>query len=679
MLTSQVQILFCLGNTQLVSCSVFVPVPSIVVKSHQTLEAILPYLPLPLLSSKPDLEQQDQLLLGAPESEPSSPITPVSPVSQSLVLSRPSEAGLSVRTAHSTTHHNCSSGTGQQSGNRICPESSIPAVTCVKISLHPIPSLRFVKPKCPHLYQKQKNQRHFRQQEQQQQQQDLPPQHQPAPLPQHSRSHSRSHSHCRHRTHSHPPSLRRSSTMLEHRIASTPETVIVTFTYPFPSSNSSTDSSALPQVVQVTGNFNAWQRTEPLRKNEAASRFEGEISIVLANVQDVSGTKKKVLFKFVLDGNNWVTDPAQEVDRDYAGNLNNVLFVDTRITSIVQSPESEVPPATKEETEEERLARIKQEEEDDAIIRELGGGGMWGAPVFDVNSPQLPEHFAATSTTTTVEDATVSEESDVHVVPAETPAIASHVTDRSVPEKHEDVKTGLSIIEEENTKQEEEEDEDDKVIKELAHGMWGTPHFQVNDSAALPEHIVEALAASNPGAKINTAAATFPEESASIFDGVHESVTQVIEIVKNAESVEPVPSLTNSRTNSAVTATESIQRNDSKMNLDEAGVGFESHKEDSVVLLQSYPNAGDAAAVAKPTANNLTITIPEKPTMVSMTAPSTPISTTPPTSTKSKRWSMSSVAATISRSASSPTTSSPKSDKSEKKNTTWRRVKKALS
>jgi hypothetical protein len=473
---------------------------------------------------------------------------------------------------------------------------------------------------------------------------------------------------------------------LEHRITSTPETVVVTFTYPFPSSNSSsTDSSALPQVVQVTGNFNAWQRTEPLRKNEAASRFEGEISIVLASVQDISGTKKKVLFKFVLDGNSWVTDPAQEVDRDYAGNLNNVLFVDTRITNIVQSPESEVPPATKEATEDERLAKIKQEEDDDATIRELGGGGMWGAPVFDVNSPQLPEHFA-TTTSTTVEDATVSEESDAHVVPAETPAIASHVTDRSVPEQLEDVKTGLSIIEEENTKQDEvEEDEDDKVIKELARGMWGTPHFQVNDSAALPEHIVEALAASNPGAKINTAAAAgvpaaaaFPEESASIYDGIHESVTQVIEIVKNAESVESVPSLTNSRTNSAITATGSIQLHDSKINLDEAGVGFESHKEDSVVLLQSYPNAGDATA-AKPTANNLTITIPEKSPMVSMTAPSTPISTTPPTSAKSKRWSMSSVAATISRSASSPTTSSPKSEKSEKKNTAWRKVKKALS
>ncbi|KAF9903516.1 hypothetical protein EC991_003755 [Linnemannia zychae] len=316
-------------------------------------------------------------------------------------------------------------------------------------------------------------------------------------------------------------------------------TITIKFTYPVPSANSSTP---IPEQVQVTGTFNAWQRSQPLTCNQDRTLFEADIPIDLASLppQESSSSdkkkqkedgRKKILFKFVLDGQNWVTDPDQPTERDYAGNVNNVLFINNPLASpptttvaVADKDEPassaplivEVKAKTETETEEEKAARLKQEAEDDETIRQLGGG-MWGAPFFAVNDPvALPEHFADADdqTSETAKEAKVapiavaSKEQEKEVEAAVTAISQEVVAEKVQTEIEADVSAlqstqsttatiGSSSLTLDEPKAEPKvevvEDEDDKIIKALGGGMWGTPFFKVNDPAELPEHFQEAL------------------------------------------------------------------------------------------------------------------------------------------------------------------------------------------
>ncbi|KAG0070626.1 hypothetical protein BGZ89_000183 [Linnemannia elongata] len=260
-------------------------------------------------------------------------------------------------------------------------------------------------------------------------------------------------------------------------------TVTVKFTYPVPSTNSSTP---VPELVQVTGTFNSWQRSQPLTCNQDQTFFEGDIPIDIASLSQETDNKKqedpnrkKILFKFVLDGQSWVTDPDQEVERDHAGNLNNVLFITNPLatatsTTVDTKDDAPTPPAPAvvaaevktetTETEEEKAARLKQEAEDDETIRQLGGG-MWGAPYFAVNDPaELPEHFPAAA-----EDS-ATKEAEVTPAPV-TPAAATPLTTTTV-----------------------------------------------NDPTALPEHFQEALVANAAAATISASSPSPAVESEEVTD-----------------------------------------------------------------------------------------------------------------------------------------------------------------
>lgn len=114
-----------------------------------------------------------------------------------------------------------------------------------------------------------------------------------------------------------------------------PRFLPIRFTFPFPPSD-----QPFPSSVQVTGNFEDWSRSHKagfLHRNEQEGRFETELEIDLDQLDPIEGNSeheqhhsqhRKVIFKFVLDGHNWVTDPAQLLERDPAGNLNNVCEVD---------------------------------------------------------------------------------------------------------------------------------------------------------------------------------------------------------------------------------------------------------------------------------------------------------------------------------------------------------------
>ncbi|KAF9134599.1 hypothetical protein BGW39_006539 [Mortierella sp. 14UC] len=606
-------------------CSVFVPVPSIVVKSHQTLEAILPYLPLSLTgldpeenNSGPDPLLPQPSLPAPPESSSntsSALATTSSPHSTALVLSSRQDIIPSSSSSSPSANRNNNTNTRRSSSsnsNRISPDSSIPATTCIKISLHPTPSFKFVKPKCPHQHQKNRNRRHLQQQHQQQQ-------HSSSSSSSHSHSHSHSQSHSHHHGHNHNHSHPHRSDSHRHNhthnhsntatsmasleypqqtsttaaAATAPTavggTITIKFTYPVPSANSSTP---IPEQVQVTGTFNAWQRSQPLTCNQDRTLFEADIPIDLASLppqesnndkksQEEDG-RKKILFKFVLNGQNWVTDPDQPTERDYAGNLNNVLFVSnplasaaTTTTTAADKDEPASPaPLVKEvkvetetdgETEEEKAARLKQEAEDDETIRKLGGG-MWGAPFFAVNDPiALPEHFSEADNegSETVKEVKVAPVAPVTVASKEQEkevgATVAAVTQEIAAEKVQaEIEADVPAVQstqsaavavESSTltpeepkveaKEEEVEDEDDKIIKALGGGMWGTPFFKVNDPAELPEHFQEALKHNAAAATVSTlqsssspAAATAVETEAE-----EEEVTDKdggrIQVVKN--------------------------------------------------------------------------------------------------------------------------------------------------
>ncbi|KAF8925320.1 hypothetical protein BGZ47_003359 [Haplosporangium gracile] len=340
-------------------------------------------------------------------------------------------------------------------------------------------------------------------------------------------------------------------------------TVTVKFTYPVPSTNSST---AVPELVQVTGSFNAWQRSQPLICNQGRTFFEADIPIDLASLPQETGNKKqedpsrkKILFKFVLDGQSWVTDPDQEVERDYAGNVNNVLFIPNPIATATaaavdtkdDSPTPLAPAvvaaevkAETTETEEEKAARLKQEAEDDETIRQLGGG-MWGAPYFAVNDPTaLPEHYPTAETSETKEAGVASAPAAVSAVAAATPLTTEQEKEaegivaaaaQDIVAEEVDAPAAAAIkpvvqvaqstvepsgpsVQPEQPKEEEVEDEDDKIIKALGSGMWGAPFFKVNEPAALPEHFQETLTATAAAASISASSSSPAVETEEVAD-----------------------------------------------------------------------------------------------------------------------------------------------------------------
>ncbi|KAG9062033.1 hypothetical protein KI688_006755 [Linnemannia hyalina] len=434
MLTTQIQVLLYIGNIQVISCSVFVPVPSIVVKSHQTLEAILPYLP---------------------------------------------NSNNNATTMASLEY----------------PQQTSTTVTAA---------------------------------------------------------------------------------------AAVGGTVTVKFAYPVPSTNSST---ATPELVQVTGTFNAWQRSQPLTCNQDKTFFEADIPIDLASLSHETDNKKqedpnrkKILFKFVLDGQSWVTDPDQEAERDYAGNLNNVLFITNPVATAISTtvdtkddaPKPPVPAVAAAEnktetteTEEEKAARLKQEAEDDLTIRQLGGG-MWGAPYFAVNDPaDLPEHYLAAA------EGSETKEVEVTLAPATpaAPAAATPLTTTIIEKEKEAEETVAEKIDApapaavepvvqvaqitvesspapEQPKEDEVEDEDDKIIKALGGGMWGTPFFKVNDPTAFPEHFQEALGANAAAASISASSPSPAVETEEVTDrdgdNIHIVKDEITTTVEGGKLIETV-------------------------------------------------------------------------------------------------------------------------------------------
>ncbi|KAF9308573.1 hypothetical protein BG003_010926 [Podila horticola] len=274
---------------------------------------------------------------------------------------------------------------------------------------------------------------------------------------------------------------------------SSTSSVSVLLTFPF-----DYNSKPTPESVQVTGSFNSWDRT-PMSKNQTESRFESTIEIDLTAHTDLKddNNKVKILFKFVLDGQDWVTDAQQPLERDHQGNLNNVLILDVPVvagTAQASSPSATATttPSVEQETEAQKIARQIQEKEDDAVIRQLGGG-MWGAPMFTVNDPvNLPEHFVESSS----QEANNTDDKDKGVVEEK-----EEVQETSVTASSSATETEIKEETGEERVARLKEEEDDAIIRKFGGGMWGAPMFTVNDPVNLPEHFPETVTETAPLAR----------------------------------------------------------------------------------------------------------------------------------------------------------------------------------
>ncbi|KAG0263383.1 hypothetical protein BGZ95_003809 [Linnemannia exigua] len=330
MVTTQIQVLLYVGSRQLVSCSFFVPVPPIVVKSQQRLESILPYLPIPpslcsalTFSTEPN---DDHLLSDDPQrcsavvykgnnnntkrdyyyksSQSNYYYSSSNNDTKSVALIKSSSLDSSATLTSSATT------TALQRYED--PFDYATTTTCIKISLNPKATFRFLRLR---FFRKQnegfRDDYYFRQ---------------------------------------HP-----SYTNGGKKYDASSRTTPVLFTFPFPSYD-----EHFPSTVQVTGTFDDWQRDAPLLiKNEEEGRFEAEILVDLERLPEVyqeeeedidsiscgtnsaaaavageaelpAGAKlrRKLIYKFVLGGQQWVTDAGQSLERDHEGNLNNIRFLE---------------------------------------------------------------------------------------------------------------------------------------------------------------------------------------------------------------------------------------------------------------------------------------------------------------------------------------------------------------
>lgn len=343
------------------TCHFFVPIPEIVVKSHQQLESFFPFLPLPLSITSALTTSLEPEVPSPSFSQSSESEQPLESLDSVLTLSADIDntSSSSLKTAdkrHFDSHH--------YNGfhNKPTKKERIEGLgyyypTAPTAPLHPERVLLYI----------QEKQQLLQQLQQREQLEDLDQSFSPFPssscqdlsILDPSSPHNPSSTACIRislkpkialrfldlgfslKTHSNNSST--SSLPITHTM---PRLLPIRFTFPFPPYD-----QPFPTSVQVTGDFEDWTRSHKagfLHRNEQEGRFETEFEIDLDQLELIEASEaeelplhqRKVLFKFVLDGHNWVTDPGQALERDHAGNLNNVCYVED-ITPVEKSEQQQ--------------------------------------------------------------------------------------------------------------------------------------------------------------------------------------------------------------------------------------------------------------------------------------------------------------------------------------------------
>ncbi|KAG0238926.1 hypothetical protein BGW42_000087 [Actinomortierella wolfii] len=598
MITTQFDVLLFVGERQLVSCSVFVPVPSIVVKSHHILaNNILPALPLPFPLSilrRPTFNQ-------SPDSSP-----------YPAIEAPPSAAIPSTTTTTTTALTTVSSNSGDTSSYR--PD---PGTACLKISLRPKPSFKFLRVHHYTVMTYEEEQHYF---------------------------------------------INRPIRLIPHL-----------FSYPFPSDDEGQHHHhhhPWPSDVIVTGNFDQWQRTIHLKENKTLQRWEAKVDVNVDQLVPMGDHQRKLLYKFILDGDNWVTDPTQPLERDSEGNLNNVLLLDIeerfgtqysetphdqqeqesqqqqqespqeklqldnqaynqddeddteyerkQVSTPTQTPVSSVAidsvsasPATLAPPENE-----EEEDEDDKIIREYGKG-MWGTPHFAINDHQdkFSHHFLQTSG-----DSARETESGATTASPSQQDLASHqilaehkegflptqneeqgeeesMTTAGAGEDNQQSSPFVQGGKDDGDNNNEEEEDYDKVI---GQSLWGTPHFQINDTLEMQDQFSNATSSLPPPPpskdSVMTTHSTTPTLVASDRDSKPTQDTATF-----VSTLEPLAGTTSTTTTAAPTTDSGVDQHEGRKSVTSGTTAYHDEYDNDgdygVVVLQGEPITSNTTAL----------------------------------------------------------------------------------
>ncbi|RCK60417.1 Cruciform DNA-recognizing protein 1 [Candida viswanathii] len=110
--------------------------------------------------------------------------------------------------------------------------------------------------------------------------------------------------------------------------------------------------------IQITGNFDNWSRSLPTVK----STKEYLQQIKLDNKQDV-------VFKFIINDDQWIVNDQFKVTHDEHGNSNNIIYADELVEESDEVPAEEAPvPVVTKEVEEELVPVSKEVEEESVPV-----------------------------------------------------------------------------------------------------------------------------------------------------------------------------------------------------------------------------------------------------------------------------------------------------------------------
>lgn len=157
----------------------------------------------------------------------------------------------------------------------------------------------------------------------------------------------------------------------------------------------------------ITGNFDNWSQSFALNKDPITGEFETELKLP---------KKEKIIFKFVLNGTEWVTDPHLQYEHDEHGNANNVVYAENLVAVEEFTEEKDASPfaeppqkgisSERGESDSEKLTNVLTSESSYAAVSipESKDSGFeevehYKAPITDVTptSSNLP-HLSSVST-----------------------------------------------------------------------------------------------------------------------------------------------------------------------------------------------------------------------------------------------------------------------------------------
>ncbi|KAG7664639.1 uncharacterized protein J8A68_001864 [[Candida] subhashii] len=250
--------------------------------------------------------------------------------------------------------------------------------------------------------------------------------------------------------------------------------------------------------IQITGNFDNWSRSIPA-KTDLDHGYSQEIKVA---------DKQNIVFKFIINDNDWITNEQFKIETDESGNSNNIIEADELIE---EQPEQE---QTKE------AAIVEEQPKEAAIVEDQP---KEAAIVEEQPEEQPEEEFVEPE----VEEEEEPEEEPAAEAIKEAPVVVE-TPEIEEPVQIDSIKSPKSFATEEDILS----DFDDKVAPISALGAAGVT---ATAAVAAPQHLSQVLTSSS-----SFAAVSLPPSS-SEYENVHpeEEEEQPEQLVEDQESNVP--------------------------------------------------------------------------------------------------------------------------------------------